>query len=195
MDVKGILEKIGADARAAAAQTLADARERADEIARLSHEKLDAQRADMEKRVVSDAAEAAGRMERMKDLEDKKETLAAKRQVMDEAFREALDILCALPAGEARAFFMGEMLSAARGGESLSVGRVNPDWFDDSFLAEANAALAARGDKPLVLSADAADGRGFRLIRGGASMDCTFAALIADQRLALEGEVAAALFD
>lgn len=195
MDVKGILEKIGADAREAARQTLDDARARADEIARASREQLDARRADMEKRVEKDAAETAERMTRMKDLEDRKEALAVKRGVMDAAFDEALTLLNALPAARARAFFLGEALSAATGGERLSVGGVNPDWYDDSFLAELNQALTARGAKPVSPSDEQTEGRGFRLIRPGASMDCTFGALIADQRMALEGEVASALFD
>lgn len=195
MDVKGILDKIDSDARDAAQKALVDARHRADEIAEKSRARIDKLRADMEKRVESDAAEAAERMKRMAELEDKKAALAVKRGVMDKAFRQALDILLALPAAQVRAFFMGELLKTAQGGEQLSVGNQNPDWYDDSFLAEANAALASRGLAPLTPSDEETNGRGFRLIRGGASMDCTFASLIDDQRMTLESDVAGALFN
>ncbi len=194
MDVKGILEKIDTDARDAAQQTLADAQRRADEIALKSRERTNSLRADMEKRVESDAAEAAERMARMRELEDKKATLSVKRGVMDKAFDEALAILLALLAKQARDFFMEELLKTSLGGEMLSVGGVNPDWYDDSFLAQVNEALSSRGMKPVSLSDEKTNGRGFRLIRGGASMDCTFASLIQDKRMALESDVAQALF-
>ncbi len=196
MDVKSILDKIDADAREAAQKTLSDARASADELAAQSREQIQAQREAMEKRAQREGAETVERMRRMAELEDKKAALAVKRSVMDGAFREALGILESLPKTEARAFFLKELARAARGGEALLIGRVQPDWFDDAFLAEANALLLEKGvQQGVALSAEQIDGRGFHLRSGGAVMDCTFEALLADGRMALESDVAKALFE
>ena len=97
MDVKGILDKIEADAREAAAQTLEQAQARIDALRAANDAAQHQQLAAMEEKIKADAAEMEGRMIRMAELEDKKARLAAKREVMDDTFRLAQDKLCTLP--------------------------------------------------------------------------------------------------
>ena len=123
MDVKGILDKIEADAREAAAQTLEQAQARIDAL-RAANDA--AQHPAMEEKIKADAAEMEGRMIRMAELEDKKARLAAKREVMDDTFRLAQDKLCTLPDAKKRAFFMAQLLSAADGGEEYRDFPVSP---------------------------------------------------------------------
>ena len=105
MDVKGILDKIEADAREAAAQTLEQAQARIDALRAANDAAQHQQLAAMEEKIKADAAEMEGRMIRMAELEDKKARLAAKREVMDDTFRLAQDKLCTLPDAKKRAFF------------------------------------------------------------------------------------------
>ena len=126
MDVKGILDKIEADAREAAAQTLEQAQARIDALRAANDAAQHQQLAAMEEKIKADAAEMEGRMIRMAELEDKKARLAAKREVMDDTFRLAQDKLCTLPDAKKRAFFMAQLLSAADGGEEYRDFPVSP---------------------------------------------------------------------
>ena len=70
MDVKGILDKIEADAREAAAQTLEQAQARIDALRAANDAAQHQQLAAMEEKIKADAAEMEGRMIRMAELED-----------------------------------------------------------------------------------------------------------------------------
>ena len=178
MDVKGILDKIEADAREAAAQTLEQAQARIDALRAANDAAQHQQLAAMEEKIKADAAEMEGRMIRMAELEDKKARLAAKREVMDDTFRLAQD-----------------KLSAADGGEVLCIGRKASGWYGDSFLAEANEKLKAAGKQEPLTRGEDIPGCGFELVKDGSSLNCTFEMLAEGQRMALEGDVARALFD
>ena len=195
MDVKGILDKIEADAREAAAQTLEQAQARIDALRAANDAAQHQQFAAMEEKIKADAAEMEGRMIRMAELEDKKARLAAKREVMDDTFRLAQDKLCTLPDAKKRAFFMAQLLSAADGGEVLCIGRKASGWYGDSFLAEANEKLKGAGKQEPLTRGEDIPGCGFELVKDGSSLNCTFEMLAEGQRMALEGDVARALFD
>lgn len=195
MDVKGILDKIEADAREAAAQTLEQAQARIDALRAENDAAQKQQLSAMEDKIKADSAEMEGRMIRMAELEDKKARLAAKREVMDDTFRLAQEKLCALPDAEKRAFFMAQLLSAADGSEKLSIGQKADGWYDDAFLAEANEKLEAAGKQGNLARGEDIPGCGFELVKEGSSLNCTFEMLAEGQRMALEGEVARALFD
>ena len=195
MDVKGILDKIEADAREAAAQTLEQAQARIDALRAENDAAQKQQLAAMEDKIKADSAEMEGRMIRMAELEDKKARLAAKREVMDDTFRLAQEKLCTLPDAEKRAFFMAQLLSAADGSEKLSIGQKADGWYDDAFLAEANERLSAAGKQGNLARGEDIPGCGFELVKEGSSLNCTFEMLAEGQRMALEGEVARALFD
>lgn len=194
MDVQGILEKIESDAKAAAKQTLTDARKKADGIRAQAEAQAQAQKEAMAKRIQTEKAEMESRMLRMAELEDKKAQLAVKREVMDGAFDLAVQKLRQLPDDQKRAFFRAQLLSAAQGNETVLIGRENSAWFTDAFLRDVNAALEKAGKPGNLAKAGSVDGCGFELRRGGEARKCTFEALVEDSRMALEGDVARALF-
>ncbi len=194
MDVQGILGKIESDAREAASRVFQDAQKRVGEIHAQAEAQDKAQREAMNRRIQAERAEMESRMLRMAELEDKKAQLAVKREVMDGAFDLAVQKLRQLPDDQKRAFFRAQLLSAAQGNETVLIGRENSAWFTDAFLRDVNAALEKAGKPGNLAKAGSVDGCGFELRRGGEARKCTFEALVEDSRMALEGDVARALF-
>ena len=90
---------------------------------------------------------------------------------------------------------LAQLLSAADGGEVLCIGRKASGWYGDSFLAEANEKLKAAGKQEPLTRGEDIPGCGFELVKDGSSLNCTFEMLAEGQRMALEGDVARALFD
>ena len=176
MEVKGILNKIESDAREAASAQLADAEKRVAAIRAQCDEQTRQQQEAMNARLKADCAEMEARMLRMAELEDKKSQLQVKRQVMDAAFDKALSQLLAL------------------GDETVLIGENQADWFDASFLEDANAALSKAGKTAALQQGMSIPGCGFELRRGGEALNCTFEALVSGSRMALEGDVAKVLF-
>lgn len=194
MDVQGILNKIESDAREAAAAVLADAQKRAEAMRAQGDARAQAQREATDARVRGDSAEMKGRMLRMAELEDKKAQLQVKREVMDRAFSQALEDLKRLPPEKKRAFFLDELLSVARGDETVCPGAEESAWLDATFLEKANAALRQAGKPGALKTGEKIPGCGFELRRGGEALTCTFEALVSGNRMALEGDVARKLF-
>ncbi len=194
MEVKGILNKIESDAREAAAAQLADAEKRAAAISAQNEEQTQRQRAAMEERLKNECVEMEARMLRMAELEDKKSQLQVKRQVMDVAFDRAVAELYALPRAQKRSFFLAQLLSVAQGNEDVLIGEKSAEWFDTSFLDEANAALRREGKTASLSQGVSITGCGFELRRGGEALNCTFEALVNGNRISMESDVAKALF-
>lgn len=194
MEVKGILNKIESDAREAAAAQLADAEKRAAAICAQNEEQTQQQRAAMEERLKNECAEMEARMLRMAELEDKKSQLQVKREVMDVAFNRAVAELYALPREQKRSFFLSQLLSAAHGNEAVLIGEKSAEWFDASFLDEANASLHKQGKNAALSQGSGIVGCGFELRRGGEALNCTFEALVNGNRISMESDVARALF-
>ena len=197
MNAQAILDKILQDAKENASATLRDANDRAQGMKKASDERIAAARAQTEARAKQDAEAATARMQRMAELDERKLLLADKRRMMDQAFALALTKMKAMPAAQARAFLLTSLTELAEGDETLLVGAENDGWMDDKFLADANAALAAKG-KParLTLSEEARPFQGGRYVQDGSvEVNCTFAALLRVQREHTAKDVAAILFD
>ena len=194
MEATPLLEKIAADAREAAAQTLAQARERAVEISANADAKAAAQRADTELRIARDAKDMETRMERMGELDDRKALLNQKRQVMDEAFTAALHQLHRLPPKRARAFFLERLPGTAQGGEGVMVGEQSQHVVDQGMVDEVNRQLQEKGKPGVTLLPQRVPGFGFVLQKGGVEFVCTFERLLDDLRAGAETEVANILF-
>jgi vacuolar-type H+-ATPase subunit E/Vma4 len=196
MNAQAILVKIEEDAKESAAQILADARKKADALKAASQEKIEGMRKTMLYQAERDAEALEQRTLRMAELDDRKELLGKKRALIDEAFQTAGRLLASASAPERRAFFLKQIARAASGRENLALGADVADWFDDGFLADANAALQKAG-KPgeLTLSAERKAGcAGVILAANGAETRCTFDALLEEARAGLEQTVAAELF-
>lgn len=196
MNIDKILGRIQDDARQYAAQTLESAREKAAQM----EEQAAEDRARDHDTALSEAAAEAGdmrdRMMRMAALDMRKETLAAKREMIDEAFIRALAEMRGMGPAQARGFHIKLLLEAAGGGEKLIIAAEDEALFDAGFFAEANAAMEAAG-KPgrlsLSMERRPLDG-GFVLEQEGMEVNCTYESVLRTRRAGLEAEVAAALF-
>lgn len=195
MDVKTILDKIGEDARAGAADILEDAKQKADAIRTASQKRINDKLALNRQRIAQDGEDTEKRMLRMAELEDKKTGLAQKRQVMDSAFQQAAEDLRALPKEEMKAYFLRQAVSLAEGTETLLAGQHTKDLLDASFVEEANQQLKAKGrEGNLALGSQVVPGTGFVLQKDGIQINCTFEALVDSMRLQAETDVAGILF-
>lgn len=195
MDVKAILDKIGEDATSAAADLLDEARKKADTLRTASRQRINARLEENDRRILADAKEQEARLVRMAELEEKKQFLSSKREVLDRAFQQAVSSLRALPESEARAFFLSRVTELAEGDEVLLAGKDGPQLFDAAFVSEANAALQKAGKKgALTLGAEKTAGSGFVLQKGGTEINCTFESLVDALRLEAETDAANILF-
>lgn len=194
MQAQPLFQKIEDDARQAAAQILANAREKAQAVSNAADQDIAVLRQRNAQRIEQDAEELRLRMQRMDELEGRKALLAHKRTVLDEAFASALQQLQALPPADMRAFFLDKLVATAQGGEAVLSGAQG--GMDQGMVDEANQLLAKQG-KPagLVLSPDTVPGMGFALLRDGIQVVCTFDRLVSDARMGLETEIAAILFE
>jgi|LSQX01.2.fsa_nt_gb V/A-type H+-transporting ATPase subunit E len=194
MQAQPLFQKIEDDARQAAAQILANAREKAQAVSNAADQDIAVLRQRNAQRIEQDAEELRLRMQRMDELEGRKALLAHKRTVLDEAFASALQQLQALPPADMRAFFLDKLVATAQGGEAVLSGAQG--GMDKGMVDEANQLLAKQG-KPagLVLSPDTVPGMGFALLRDGIQVVCTFDRLVSDARMGLETEIAAILFE
>ncbi len=196
MNAEAILNKIGEDARESAAQLKADAEKKADALRAASRARIEKEQKALLSQAEKDADELHQRMERMSELDSRKELLGKKRALIDEAFAQSLAKLASAPAGERRAFFLRQATACAVGGETLMIGAKNADWFDERFAQELNAALVSAG-KPgqITLSPERRAGQtGLILAAEGAETQCTFETLLESARPEIEAQVAAVLF-
>lgn len=196
MNAEGILQRIDQDAREGAATLLNEARAKAEALRSASEARTQrAQEAALEK-ARADALALDDRMQRMAKLDARKALLAAKREVLDEAFDRAQAKMGRMDEEQARAFGLAMLMDSAAGDETL-IPDVGSKWADQAFVDAANAALANAG-KPgrITLSGETrALGGGFVLARGGMEVNCSFPAALAARRMDIEAEVASMLFE
>ncbi|MDR0928969.1 MAG: V-type ATP synthase subunit E [Oscillospiraceae bacterium] len=196
MNADAILTRIEKDAKDAAERILREAKEKAAAVEAASEARIAQEKEAALAQARQDALALNDRMERMATLEARKALLAEKRALLDEVFQAALQKLLALPIAQARAFGMQMLLTAAKGDEAI-IADENAPWCDASFVNDANQALLRQG-KPgnLTLAPEKrALGGGFVLRRGGMEANCSLRAALEGDRLALEPQIAALLFD
>ncbi len=195
MNAQAILTRIEQDGEAARAQLLRDAQAKADQVRKASEEKIGLERTKCLDVARRDALQLDDRLQRMARLDARKALLAAKRQVLDEAFESALSMMQQMPREQALQFGLMSLLSAAQGDETV-VPDAASAWCDAAFIQQANDALVKAG-KPgkLTLAREAKSlGGGFLLVRGGMEINCSYQAALSANRMDLEAEVAALLF-
>lgn len=174
MGAEAIIEKI----RKNAAEEAASLRKQGEERAAAAEKQIiDAASAEAEE-ILRNAKAAAADLERreqlMTGLETRKNTLASRREVIDEAFQKALSDLCALPEERWAALIRRIVLeSAETGRETLLVPEADlsryrkPFAGDTSMLEQLNAALKEKGlAGGLTLSETPAKIRGGVLLSG-----------------------------
>ncbi|HYH02410.1 MAG TPA: V-type ATP synthase subunit E family protein, partial [Bacillota bacterium] len=130
------------------------------------------------------------------ELEGKKRLLAAKHQMVDRVFQEALVALKKLPADK-KITFLARKLAAAggeHGGEVEAVGS-HSEWV--AIIKEANELLARSGKlSQLVLSIETPDFDGGFLLNGpGFTVDGSYQAMLSEIKDETVPEIAKYLFD
>ncbi len=181
------------DARAEAAKSAQAAEAEANRIKELAAAEAEKVRAGIIAKAEDAARDILERSRTNAQLDARKFALSAKRQVLDEAFKGALDKLNALD-GEVRDRFIQSLaVKAAHGGEALCPAKADAERAK-KLIEAINAALAEKGKAPLTVG-DEADVEGGFLLRGeGYEMNCSFEALLWDFRQAEESGVAKILF-
>lgn len=189
-----LLARILDDARGEAAKIEAQASAQAEEIRARAEREAAALAAETEARAQAAHDEAIEHAETAAQLEARKQALASRRMVLDEAFAAALKELCAMQ-GEAREVLLISMAAQeADGGETLRPARADEAGMA-AVLQKANAKLAESGHAALTLGAvDESIVGGFTLAGRGYEKDCSFEAMLREARDRLEGGVAKRLF-
>jgi V/A-type H+-transporting ATPase subunit E len=190
-------EKILAEAGNQVEQVLADAREKAAKILA----KGEAETAAKQKSVLDfarvQADERRRRAQTIAELDSRKAILAAKEELIEETFQQALNRLSVLDAKSYEDLIYPMLLAASQtGAEEVIVSALDRRLFTPEFMDRVNKALLSQG-KPgaLKLSGDTHDMQGGFILRtGSVEINSTFSSILRMQRDQLEPEVAAILF-
>ena len=181
------------DARAEAAKSAQAAEAEANRIKELAAAEAEKVRAGYKTQAESTARDILERSRTNAQLDAIKFALTAKRQVLDEAFKGALDKLNALDGDVRDGLIESLALRAAHGGEELCPSKADAERAA-RLLERINAALKEKGKAPLTIG-EGADVDGGFLLRGkGYEMNCSFEAMLSDFRQAEESGVAKILF-
>ena len=195
--IENITGRIAADAQAEIDQINQQAADQASRI-RQDYERLAEMEADEILTKGERAADERGkRLVSAAQMEAKKMTLAAKQEVLDEAFALALDKLCALPEAECIDLLAKLIVKASSTGrEQVILNRVDRARKGVKACEKANALLEAAGKTgSITLAEETRDIRGGLLLRDGAiEVNCAFETLVRLIRSEMTGEVSAVLF-
>lgn len=196
MNIDTIVAKIEAEAREQSSKALENARARARLMERDAQAASEKAREAALEAASREAALLKERMLRMASLEDKKQNLSMKREVIEEAFARAFSKMEQMPRAEAQALSLALLLEDAQGDEQIVFGSGDETIYDAAFLAQANEALKAKGKRgALSYAPDRLPKRGgFVLRRAGMQMEMTWDMVLRVRRDALEADVAAVLF-
>ena len=195
--IENIMEKIRSEAETEVqalesriAEECAAIREKGERDARQIYDAVLCQRAEQ-------AALQAERAKSAAVMEAKKQILAEKQALLQEAFQKAVELLCEQP--ETRYVDLLARLAAqsASGTERLVFSPSDRNRVGEKVVAAANRLLAEQGQPAsLTLSDQARDIRGGVILeRGQIEINCSFEALVEQSRSRLTGEVAGLLFE
>ena len=144
---------------------------------------------------VKDCEESAGNRDRLAQMENKKDILSLKQELVSKAFDRAGELLLGLPEQEYAAFLVRLAVRSAEDG----IGEIifnKTDWekFGPAVVAAANAKLGDRG--MLRLSDESGDFRGGLIVRcGNIEVNSTVDLLVERCRGEMAGQVAKILFE
>jgi len=182
-DAQSGIDALLAEARASAAQTAARYDAQAKKLA-AENEALNEKAASERKEYLVGTAQ----------MDSRKAALAAKQELVDEAFRLALEQLCSLPEDRCVETLTGLLLRAAPDGRGEVVfSAADRERVGSAAVAAANAALGDKGRLALAEETRAIRG-GFILVSGNIEVNCTFETLVRLQKGKIAGEVAKILF-
>ena len=192
--IEKITARIAEDGKAENDALLAQARAQAAEIAAKYQAEAKAAADEILAQGRRNAEARARHLDSTAQMECRKAVLAAKQDVIEEAFQAAHKKLLDLPQAEYVTFLAGLAAKASvTGKEKLIFSADDRAQVGKDVVAAANKKLPA-GALTLAEETRPMDG-GFILSDGAVEVNCTFDTLIRLQRGALAGEVAKVLFD
>ncbi len=192
-----IIEHILNDAKAKAAEIKDEAARKTREIMTEAQKEAARSQEQILARARDEAAETKRRILGAAKLDARKEKLAAKQELIADAFRQSLEELCAVDDRSYSSILQRMFLAAAETGtEKVFLSERDRARIPGSFWEELNAALKKAGKKgELTLAEENREIQGgFILQSGGVEINCSFEALLDMQRDELEPEVAGILF-
>ena len=190
--IEKITQRIASDAQAEVDRILGDARDEAGRIAANYRAQADAEAAELAAKNEKAAAEREERLVSAAQMEARKVLLAAKQEMVEKAYIQALDKLCAMPEEQYVAVLAGLLVKASSNGKEEAV--FSPE--DRERVGEAAVAKANElSGKQLRLSEETQPIRGgFILKDKNVEVNCTFETLVRLQKAETAGAVAQKLF-
>ena len=191
--IEKIIDRISGDAQAEIDAILAEANAEAAEITARYEAQAKAEADEILKRGAAAAAEREDRLASMAQMEGRKAGLAAKQEVIEEAFALALKKLLALPEDQYVALLAGLAAKASvTGKETLIFSAKDRDTVGKKVV-DAASALVNGGAFTLSDETRAISG-GFVLSDGAVEVNCSFETLVRLQKAEITGEVSRVLF-
>ena len=190
--IEKITQRIASDAQAEVDRILGDARDEAGRIAANYRAQADAEAAELAAKNEKAAAEREERLVSAAQMEARKVQLAAKQEMVEKAYIQALDKLCALPEEQYVAILADLLVKASSNGKEEAV--FSPE--DRERVGQAAVAKANElSGKQLRLSEETQPIRGgFILKDKNVEVNCTFETLVRLQKAETAGAVAQKLF-
>lgn len=190
-----IIGRIDGDVQNETDAILASARAEAEKIAAGYQAKARAEAEEIMEKGRKAAGERGGRLDSVAQLECRKENLAAKQTVIEEAFALARTKLRAMPEAEYVALLARLAAeTSSTGREKLIFSQADRARVGKAVVLAANERLAQKeGMLTLAEETRPMDG-GFVLSDGAVEVNCSFEALIRMKKAEITGEVSAVLF-
>ena len=195
--IEKITGRIEADVQREIDAIQADARSQADAIAARYDEQAKRESEDILARGRRSADERVERLASVAQLEARKLELAAKQELLGEAFGRALEQLLNLPEKEYVALLANLAVKASSTGrEQVILSQKDRTRYGKQVVTQANELLAKTGTGALTLAESSRPIKGGLILSDGdVEVNCTFETLVRLQRGELERDVAKVLFD
>jgi len=195
--VEKITQRILDDAREKAAANLAAAEKQAETILAEGDALAEKKRREILAEASAEALDLVRRRQAICDLELRKKTLAAKRELLDEVFRDAEQALSAVSHQESEALLEKLLVEcAAAGNGRLIIAEKDAALPKPAFVLRAEKTLREKGlERNIEIDrADPAISGGFIYVSGVLEINCTFGAVVRQGRDRLEAGVHEILF-
>ena len=187
-----IIQRIEADAKMEVERILSAAQDQAAEITELYQGRADAEAAELAARNEKNAAEREDRLVSSAQMEVRKTTLAAKQQMLEKAYTQALDKLCSMPDAQYIETVAALLVQAApKGTGKVIFAPAEKERIGKAAVEMANEKLGGQ----LTVAEETRPIRGgFILSDGKVEVNCSFDTLVRLQKNETAGAVAKILF-
>jgi len=194
---ENLRERILEEARRQAQANIERAEKEAAQIIQAARQKAEDKSKSILEKAQREAEERRRRLISVAELEGRKQKLSTKQELIEEAFRKAVEKLNSLPDQHYREIITDMVISSVKSGdEEVIFSEKDRKRLGNKFIDNINKRLKSKGIKGDVrLSGETRDiDGGFILKKGNVEINNTFEALIRMRREELETEVVKVLF-